>query len=181
MSWDGKMYDKYRIAHTDGTPLKGKKYFVLRLDSDDPVEAARVAAAMRAYKSEPRMEARMAETHDTIKGLLAEFRGYAAGMPDSYHVTMSWADFRKMLTRFEWAHDHDIATATEACARAVVGACVKQQEAERKCVALREALDEAENGLFRWQSGSMNRDEHRKLIAMIKTALAATEKEGGAK
>ena len=54
MSWDGKMYDKYRITHTDGTPLKGKKYFVLRLDSDDPVEAARVAAAMRAYKGEPR-------------------------------------------------------------------------------------------------------------------------------
>ncbi|MBQ8124411.1 MAG: hypothetical protein IJ173_00860 [Kiritimatiellae bacterium] len=54
MSWDGKMYDKYRIEHTDGTPLKGKKYFVLRLDSDDPAEAARVAAAMRAYKSEPR-------------------------------------------------------------------------------------------------------------------------------
>ena len=54
MSWDGKLYDKYRIAHTDGTPLKGKKYFVLRLDSDNPVEAARVAAAMRAYKSELR-------------------------------------------------------------------------------------------------------------------------------
>lgn len=54
MSWDGKMYDKYRIEHADGTPLKGKKYFVLRLDSDDPVEAARVAAAMRAYKSELR-------------------------------------------------------------------------------------------------------------------------------
>ena len=83
----------------------------------------------------------MAATNDTIDGLLAEFRGYAAGMPDSYHVTMSWADFRKMLTRFEWAHDHDIATATEACARAVVDACVKQREAERKCVALREALE----------------------------------------
>ena len=54
MSWDGKIYDKYRIAHADGTPLKGKRYFVLRIDSDDPVEAARVAAAMRAYKSEPR-------------------------------------------------------------------------------------------------------------------------------
>lgn len=54
MSWDGKMFDKYRITHTDGSPLKGKKYFVLRLDSDDPVEAARVAAAMRAYKKEPR-------------------------------------------------------------------------------------------------------------------------------
>lgn len=54
MSWDGKMYDKYRIEHTDGTPLKGKKYFVLRLDSDNPVEAARVAAAMRAYKGDLR-------------------------------------------------------------------------------------------------------------------------------
>ena len=54
MSWDGKIYDKYRVEHTDGTPLHGKKYFVLRLDSDDPVEAARVAAAMRAYKNEPR-------------------------------------------------------------------------------------------------------------------------------
>ena len=54
MSWDGKMYDKYRIEHMDGTPLKGKKYFVLRLDSDNPVEAARVAAAMRAYKDDLR-------------------------------------------------------------------------------------------------------------------------------
>ena len=47
-----KMYDKYQIRHTDGTPLKGKRYFVLRLDSDDPLEAARVAAAMSAYKGE---------------------------------------------------------------------------------------------------------------------------------
>ncbi|MBQ4385620.1 MAG: hypothetical protein II823_06870 [Kiritimatiellae bacterium] len=47
-----EMYDKYQIRHTDGTPLKGKKYFVLRLDSDNPAEAARVAAAMRAYKGE---------------------------------------------------------------------------------------------------------------------------------
>ena len=50
MSWDGKMYNKYKIEHTDGTPLNGQKYFVLRLDSDDPIEAARVNAAMRAYK-----------------------------------------------------------------------------------------------------------------------------------
>lgn len=54
MSWDGRIYDKYKVEHVDGTPLKGKKYFVLRLDSDDPVEAARVAAAMRAYKGEPK-------------------------------------------------------------------------------------------------------------------------------
>ena len=54
MSWDGIFYDKYKIAHTDGTPLKGKRYFVLRLDSDDLVEAARVQAAMRAYEKKPR-------------------------------------------------------------------------------------------------------------------------------
>ena len=49
----------------------------------------------------------MAETHDTIKGLLAEFRGYTAGMPDSYHVTMSWHDFRRMLNRFEAAYKRE--------------------------------------------------------------------------
>ena len=49
----------------------------------------------------------MAQTHDTIDGLLAEFRGYSAGMPASYHVTMSWADFRKMLDRFDAAHKRD--------------------------------------------------------------------------
>ncbi len=49
-----KIYNKYKIEHTDGTPLKGKKYFVLRLDSDDPIEAARVARAMRAYEGKPR-------------------------------------------------------------------------------------------------------------------------------
>ncbi len=32
MSLDGRVYKKYRIEHTDGTPLKGKNYFVLRLD-----------------------------------------------------------------------------------------------------------------------------------------------------
>ena len=50
----------------------------------------------------------MAATNDTIDGLLAEFRGYAAGMPDSYHVTMSWADFRKMLDRFDAAHKREL-------------------------------------------------------------------------
>ena len=49
----------------------------------------------------------MADTNDTIDGLLAEFRGYSAGMPPSYHVTMSWADFRKMLDRFDAAHKRE--------------------------------------------------------------------------
>ena len=61
----------------------------------------------------------MAATNDTIDGLLAEFRGYSAGMPPSYHVTMSWADFRKMLDRFDAAHKRergDAAKLREACA-----------------------------------------------------------------
>ena len=63
----------------------------------------------------------MADTNDTIDGLLAEFRGYAAGMPPSYHVTMSWHDFRRMLDRFDaaWKRErnrnfHRFATAEEA-------------------------------------------------------------------
>ena len=52
----------------------------------------------------------MAETHDTIKSLLAEFRGYSAFMPPSYHVTMSWHDFRKMLDRLEAAHKLETVT-----------------------------------------------------------------------
>lgn len=82
----------------------------------------------------------MAETHDTIKSLLAEFRGYSYGMPPSYHVTMSWHDFRKMLDRFDAAHDHDVDTATDASARAVVGACAKLQEAERERDEMFDAL-----------------------------------------
>ena len=52
----------------------------------------------------------MTDTHDTIDGLLAEFRGYSYGMPPSYHVTMSWHDFRVMLDRFEAAHKREIQT-----------------------------------------------------------------------
>lgn len=61
----------------------------------------------------------MSKTHDTIDGLLAEFRGYSAGMPASYHVTMSWHDFRRMLDRFEAAHKRER------------GDCAKLREAER--------------------------------------------------
>ena len=38
---------------------------------------------------------------------------------------------------------------------------------------VREALEKAELGLFRWMSGTMTRDEHRELVATIKEALAA--------
>ena len=58
----------------------------------------------------------MADTNDTIDGLLAEFRGYSAGMPPSYHVTMSWADFRRMLDRFDAAHKHERETSGNTAA-----------------------------------------------------------------
>lgn len=48
------------------------------------------------------------EKHKTIDGLLAEYRGYSAGMPPSYHVTMSWHDFRRMLDRFDAAHKREL-------------------------------------------------------------------------
>ena len=57
----------------------------------------------------------MAETHDTIDGLLAEFRGYSYGMPPSYHVTMSWEDFRRMLDRFDAAHKREVRDAVTDC------------------------------------------------------------------
>lgn len=31
-------YRKYLLSRTDGKPLKGQEYFILRLDSKDPVE-----------------------------------------------------------------------------------------------------------------------------------------------
>ena len=137
----------------------------------------------------------MTDTNDTIDGLLAEFRGYAAGMPPGCHVTMSWHDFRVMLNRFEASHDHDVETATDASARAVVGACVKLQDAERKCVALREALARCREIALQWQAdeaagvaGTTDKPRSRSaaeaVIDMeyeINAALAATEKEGGAK
>ena len=66
MSWDGRMYEKYKITHADGTPLKGKKYFVLRLDSEDPEEAERVNAAMSAYKGEAANAAAMREALEKV-------------------------------------------------------------------------------------------------------------------
>ena len=49
----------------------------------------------------------MADTHDTIDGLLAEFRGYLAGLPASYNFTTSCRDVRVMLDRFEAAHKRE--------------------------------------------------------------------------
>jgi hypothetical protein len=73
----------------------------------------------------------MAQANDTIDGLLAEFRGYSAGMPPSYHVTMSWHDFRVMLDRFDAAHRREVATTKESLA---VGDVSKLREAVKAVV-----------------------------------------------
>lgn len=81
----------------------------------------------------------MDKTQDTIDGLLAEFRGYSAGMPPSYHVTMSWADFRRMLDRFDAAHKREKA-AVEADALSVGGLVQAMTSPVGDCAKLREAL-----------------------------------------
>lgn len=83
------------------------------------------------------------------------------------------ADIRREADRLEAAHRREKA-ATEADALAVGGIVEAARRRERgNSAALREALKAAELGLFRWLSGSISRDEHRELVATIKTALAA--------
>lgn len=91
----------------------------------------------------------MADTNDTIDGLLAEFRGYSAGMPASYHVTMSWADFRRMLDRFD--------------------AALRRERGD--CAKLREALDESRriaSGL-----GGCRLNDYWKLNEIVRVCEAA--------
>lgn len=42
-------YRKYLLSRTDGKPLKGQEYFILRLDSKDPVEREAVRKGLSAY------------------------------------------------------------------------------------------------------------------------------------
>lgn len=134
----------------------------------------------------------MADTNDTIDGLLAEFRGYAAGMPPSYHVTMSWADFRRMLDRFDAAHKREVdklnsviqATVSHSDAeidrlrREIAeprraGSAAKLREA-MKCIVAASIVAKNANAP-EWILQRM-----ADIFAMATTALAATEKEGGA-
>lgn len=135
----------------------------------------------------------MNETHDTIDGLLAEFRGYSAGMPPSYHVTMSWADFRKMLDRFDAAYKREKA-AIEADALSAGGlveamrqkkATAEKSSAVGDASKLREALKQVNELNDLWFDTFTLPDGatsiHDEIENVISAALAATEKEGGAK
>ena len=113
----------------------------------------------------------MAATNDTIDGLLAEFRGYSAGMPASYHVTMSWADFRVMLDRFDAANKREVQNALDAGGfveasrkNKQVGNAAKLREALSKfCAYSAEVLN----------TGMFNRVHLEELLNMAKAAIAA--------
>ena len=47
---------------------------------------------------------------ETVADIIREMRGYSHGMPASYHVTMSWRDFRVLLDRIEAAHKREAVT-----------------------------------------------------------------------
>jgi len=96
----------------------------------------------------------MSERQETIDDIIAWLRRPREG--ENAYLT-AWRD--EIADRLEAAH--------------------KRERGDS--AALREALKAAELGLFRWLSGSISRDEHRELVATIKTALAATKKEGDAK
>ena len=142
----------------------------------------------------------MAETHDTIKGLLAEFRGYAAGMPDSYHVTMSWHDFRRMLNRFDAAHKRERETSGNTAAlhealkpvkRYLDGYTVNILELRRTVDAALTAptrncdrfasAEEAWDAYDAWVESYREKGETEPLNEFGWLFTLAAEKEGGAK
>jgi hypothetical protein len=85
----------------------------------------------------------MAQTNDTIDGLLAEFRGYSAGMPPSYHVTMSWHDFRVMLDRIEAAHRRERVAASRMreAIEEVIEIANEEWDARRETSAMWEMME----------------------------------------
>lgn len=128
----------------------------------------------------------MADTQETIADIIAEKRRRAdeierdcaekmkrGEMTSDQYARELVADIRKEADRLEAAYKREKA-AIEADALAVGGIVEAARRRERgNSAALREALKAAELGLFRWLSGSISRDEHRELVATIKTALAA--------
>lgn len=133
----------------------------------------------------------MRKTHDTIDGLLAEFRGYSYsysyGMPPSYHVTMSWADFRRMLDRFDAAHKREVDKLNSAIQATVSHSDaeidrLRREIAEPRRLATRRNCDKFKTSwdvLKEWHEGL---DTANDIVRLLNWLLApATEKEGGAK
>lgn len=70
---------------------------------------------------------------ETVKDIIAEMRGYSYGMSPSYHVTMSWHDFRRMLDRFDAAHKRESDEMLDALVR--IGNWCAQDLAENAYVS----------------------------------------------
>ena len=101
---------------------------------------------------------------ETVADIIREMRGYSHGMPASYHVTMSWRDFRVLLDRLEAAHKRESAKAKAALAAP-----------PRNCDKVKTSWDV----LKEWHEGL---DTANDIVRMLDWLLApATEKEGGAK
>lgn len=98
------------------------------------------------------------DRQETIADIIAEMRFHAQqnidaekDKPEYGFLTVEGRSIQSYADRLEAAHRRE----------------------RGNSAALREALKAAELGLFRWLSGSISRDEHRELVATIKTALAA--------
>jgi len=137
------------------------------------------------------------ETHADI---IAELRGYSSGMPPSYHVTMTWHDFRIKLDRIEAAHKRECGN-TAVMREALSDACyamfnfLKTQNGGYEEMA--NALDKAKAALaapprncdiphsdehelwLRWQDHCSK--IYPKTIKFSTWLLATANEEGGAK
>ena len=129
-----------------------------------------------------------------IEEIIAEMRGYSYGMPPSYHVTMSWADFRALLDRIEAAHRREVRETEDLFRKslkkledtlrdqyeALVGFSniANLREALRLCMGAMCKYCRADAKARGLPMECVNGCE---VLLMTKDALAATEKEGGAK
>ena len=82
---------------------------------------------------------------ETVADIIREMRGYSHGMPPSYHVTMSWHDFRVLLDRIEKAAKRE----SNSIERLVRDAIIDYQEMFAHAPnddAERDLIDRAERG-----------------------------------
>lgn len=111
---------------------------------------------------------------ETVDDIIAEFRGYSAGMPASYHVTMSWADFRKMLDRFDAAHRHEVQNALDA--GGFVEASRKNKQVGN-AAKLREALKKIDKIVWDKKRHTKEETEAHRIATEVLTAVHPTSPE----
>lgn len=143
---DFKLFNKYKIEHADGTPVHGKAYFVLRLDSDKPEERARVSAAMNAYlgKSKDKSIEVLDRVHDWLgvvirDGKCGDFCSVCLGASDLaddvWEVLHPEASNQKALPDDQTGRDAvpDAPTVTDAIPDAAPDTPAEADFVPRKC------------------------------------------------